>query len=44
VTPSFAPPQFLLLNLAGWVYREQQDVIDYFPPSRASNSAAHLLG
>ena len=31
--------QFLLLVLAGWVNRQQQDVIDYLPPVRAVPTA-----
>ena len=42
--------QFLLLVLAGWVNRQQQDVIDYLQeekpcaPSRASGQASQSLG
>ena len=41
--------QFLLLVLAGWVNRQQQDVIDYLQrgepcaPSRASGQASQAL-
>ena len=40
--------QFLLLVVAGWVNRQQQDVIDYLQepcaPSRASGQASQALG
>ena len=42
--------QFLLLVVAGWVNRQQQDVIDYLQeenrvlPSRASEQASQSLG